>query len=523
MKHYKHPSVMRNQFSTVPTVSVSRSIFRRDHGHKTTFNAGLLVPIFCEEILPGDSMKVNASLLARLATPIYPVMDNVYLDTFFFFVPNRLVWDNWEKFNGAQDNPGDSIDFLVPQVTCPSGGYTALSIYDYLAIPVGIDNIDVNALPLRAYNLVWNTWFRDENLQNSVTVDKDDGPDADTQYTLLRRGKRHDYFTSSLPSPQKGDAVTIPLGTTAPIIGDGNAIKVVGGSSGNSSALEKSSVDAGIRLETTTGWAGFENLFIDDNASGLVADLSTATAATINQLRLAFQTQRLLERDARSGTRYVEMLKAQFGVTSPDFRLQRPEYLGGGSQPLDFSPVANTTNTDSGDLSAFAVSAGAHHGFAKSFVEHGYVIGVVSARADLTYQTGLHRMWSRRTRYDFAYPVLAHIGEQSVLNKEIYAQGTAADENVFGYQERYAEYRYSISKVTGLFRSDHPQSLDAWHLSQDFASLPPLAASFIEDNPPIDRVIRVSTEPHFIMDTYFNVRHARPLPVRGIPGMIDHF
>ncbi|AXL14455.1 major capsid protein [Microviridae sp.] len=530
MKNKKHPSVMKHNFSQAPNVSVQRSVFERNHGHKTTFDSGLLVPIFVDEILPGDSVKLGASFLARLATPIYPVMDNMMLDSHFFFVPARLLWENWERFNGAQDNPTDSTDFLIPELPAPAGGFTAFSIADYFGLPTTVENINVNALPFRAYNMIYNEWYRDQNLQDSIPFPIDDGPDDPADYEIKRRGKRHDYFTSCLPWPQKGASVEIPIGELAPIQGLGVVDQTFSGT--NLSVYEADGTNPSYaKYKNVNPSTASQQLAIEEDPAnpgfpGIFADLSSATAATINQLRLAFQTQRLLERDARSGTRYVEFLKAHFGVTSPDFRLQRPEYLGGGSQPLNFNPIAvtaDTTDSSAGDLSAYAISAGSRHGFSKSFVEHGYIIGLISARADLTYQTGIHRMWSRRTRLDFAFPVLGHLGEQSVLNKEIYAQGTADDENVFGFNERYAEYRYSLSKITGLFRSSHPQSLDAWHLSQDFDSLPALSDAFIQDDPPVDRVIRVQTEPHFIMDSHFHIRHARPLPVNSVPGMIDHF
>jgi hypothetical protein len=514
MSKSSRQSVMKHQFSEVPKAEIQRSSFDRSHGFKTTFDAGNLIPCLVDEVLPGDTFNVNMTGFARLATPIHPIMDNMFLDTHFFAVPVRLLWDNWEKFNGARANPDDSVDYTVPTLT---GTHTEGSLGDYFGIPTDV-NLTTSAMWHRAYNLIWNEWFRDENLQDSITNPVNDGPDTLSDFPVQRRGKRHDYFTSCLPWPQKGDSVDLPLGTTAPIAFDGNL--------GNSNPLgvvaSDTSSDVKIAVDQTYAYA-----LGTSPSNMLYADLSDATAATINQLRLAFQTQKLLERDARGGTRYIEVIKAHFGVTSPDARLQRPEYLGGGSTPINITPVAQTSSTDAttpqANLSAMGTALTQNHGFTKSFTEHSVIIGLISARADLTYQQGLNRMFSRSTRYDFFWPALSHIGEQAVLNKEIYADGTAADDNVFGYQERYAEYRYKPSTITGKFRSNYAQTLDSWHLSQDFASLPTLGSDFIEDNPPIDRVIAVSSEPHFIFDAYFNMKCARPMPVNSVPGMIDHF
>jgi hypothetical protein len=519
----KMKTVMEHQFSEVPKAIIERSSFDRSHGVKTTFDAGYLVPILVEETLPGDTFNVNMTAFARMATPIFPIMDNVYMDTHFFAVPIRLIWDNWKKFNGEQVDPGDSIDYTVPTMTAPGAGYSNESLHDYFGIPTSVGNLEHNSLWHRAYNLIYNEWFRDQNLQDSVTVDKGDGPDTYTNYELLKRGKRHDYFTSCLPWPQKGDAVDLPLGTSAPIFSgadtsDSFADRVIG----------INDVD-GTRTTVTWDASGYTsiNAVGDTTGNSIYADLSSATAATVNQLREAFQIQKLLERDARGGTRYTEIVKAHFGVTSPDARLQRPEYLGGGSTPVNVTPIEQTSSTDAtspqGNLAAMATASLTNHGFTKSFTEHCVILGLVSVRADLTYQQGLNRMFSRQTRYDFYWPALSHIGEQAVLNKEIYAQGTSADDNVFGYQERYAEYRYKPSMITGKFRSNDAQSLDAWHLSQEFSSLPGLNSTFIEENPPLDRVIAVPSEPHFIFDSYISMKCARPMPVYSVPGNIDHF
>lgn len=550
------PSVMTHSFSRAPQADIPRSQFNRSHGYKTTFDAGYLVPVFLDEALPGDTFNCRMTAFARLATPIVPIMDNMFLDSFFFAVPVRLVWDNWQKFNGEQDNPEDSTDYLVPTMESPATvGYANGSLSDYFGIPTGVPGLSHSSLWHRAYNLIWNQWFRDQNLQDSVVVDKDDGPDDPANYVLLRRGKRHDYFTSCLPWPFKGPNVELPLLGTAPVYGQAQAQGAFkshifqGVSLTNPNPVVYGSLQ---KAATTTGSinaGGFGTDTWDANAARGIslgtkdqytalsgagtyappyADLSGVTAATINELRQAFQIQKLYERDARGGTRYTEIILSHFHVRSDDARLQRPEYLGGGSTPVNINPVAQTSATTEAsplaNLAAFGTVSAHGHGFTKSFTEHCLIIGMVNVRADLTYQQGLNRMFSRQTRWDFYWPALSHIGEQAVLNKEIYADGTAADENVFGYQERYAEYRYKPSLITGQFRSNFAQSLDVWHLSQDFETLPQLNEEFIVDNPPLDRVLATADMyPHFLFDSFFSLKCARPMPVYSVPGLIDHF
>lgn len=546
----KMKSVMTHSFSQVPSAEIPRSSFNRSHGFKTTFDAGYLVPVLVDEALPGDTFNVRMSTFARLATPIVPIMDNMFCESFFFAVPIRLIWSNWQKFNGEQENPDDPTDYLTPQIPAPaSTGWTVGSLSDYFGIPTGVTGFSVNSFWHRAYNLIYNEWFRDQNMQDSVVVDKDDGPDTASDYVLLRRGKRHDYFTSCLPFPQKGPSVDIPLGSEAPIRSfqyDGNQtdilyVKTPGTvpqfgylQSETNNAVDYNSPGApgeaqGLRWQQKGDHTG------SVRAGYSYADLSNATAATINALRQAFQIQRLYERDARGGTRYTEIIRAHFGVVSPDARLQRPEYLGGGSSQISFTPIAQTaptgtmdvpTSTPQGNLAAMAVMNSNGQGFTKSFTEHCVILGLVAVRADLNYQQGLNRMFSRRSRFEFYWPALSHIGEQAVLNQEIYLQGTgheSTDADVFGYQERFAEYRYKPSVITGLFRSTASGTLDIWHLAQKFTSLPTLSDAFIQDNPPVDRIIATPSEPHFLFDAYFSMQTARPMPTYSVPGLIDHF
>ena len=574
--------VRGHRFSDAPAMYMKRTKFDRSHVYKTTFDSGKLIPVFVDEVLPGDTTRMSVNYFARLATPIKPIMDNIYLDWFFFFVPNRLVWEHWQNFCFEQEDPDDSTDYVIPTVTAAGNSDNAYigSLWDYFGLPVNTSgNLSgISALPFRAVYLIWNEWFRDENLQKSVKIQKGDANEVlDTSRSTDQpswvfssgtsvfpglacppRGKRHDYFTSALPWTQKGPGVSIGLAGTASIVDPSPttgyllhstsdqlaAVSAYGGSSSSSGGRRKASGQKTITFNrggdndwsNIGGFAGntSDNITMSAQpASGFLAndsyvDLDTSSIFTINSLRTAFQMQKFYERLARGGSRYTEVLRSFFGVVSPDARLQRPEFLGSFTKMVNVNPIAQTSATDStspqGNLSAYGVTAAKFHGFTKSFVEHGYIIGFVCARADLTYQQGINKMWLRSTVYDFYWPTFAHLGEQAIELREIYAQGSEADTTVFGYQERYAEYRYKPSQITGKFRSSVVNgSLDKWHLSQFFKNAPTLNEEFIIENPPIERIIAVPSEPEFLLDIGFRYTTVRPMPMFGTPGLVDHF
>lgn len=549
--------VRGHRFSDAPAMYMRRTKFDRSHVYKTTFNAGRLIPVFVDEVLPGDTTRMSVNYFARLATPIKPIMDNIYLDWFFFFVPNRLVWEHWQNFCFEQEDPDDRInDYVIPTVTATgnSDNIYVGSLWDYFGLPVNTPgNIsDISALPFRGVYLIWNEWFRDENLQKSVKIQKGDvnevlnsdraaeqpswvftsGTSIVPGLACPPRGKRHDYFTSALPWTQKGPGVNISLTGNAPVFGDGQRLGLAPDNADSAVGYINMSHNVGAVLRTEDGseWNSSQTAFVtsDGSKSGLLADLSDVSAITINGLRTAFQMQKFYERLARGGSRYTEVLRSFFGVVSPDARLQRPEFLGSFTKMVNVNPIAQTSATDTtspqGNLSAYGVTASKFHGFTKSFVEHGYIIGFVCARADLTYQQGINKMWLRSTVYDFYWPTFAHLGEQAIELRELYAQGTDADTTVFGYQERYAEYRYKPSQITGKFRSSVTGgNLDVWHLSQFFGNAPTLNEEFITENPPIKRIIAVQDEPEFLLDIGFRYTTVRPMPMFGTPGLVDHF
>lgn len=521
-------------FAQNPQVGVSRSRFQRNSDIKTTFDTGDLIPIYLDEVLPGDTHQVDVACVMRMATPIFPVMDNAFCDFYFFYVPNRLLWEHWKEFMGENRETAwtPKTEYSVPQVTAPKGGWEEGTLADYLGLPTKVEGISVSALPGRAYGLIYNEWFRNQNITqptlvettDATTAGKNDGSATnDSAITLakpLKAAKVFDYYTGALPEPQKGEPITIPIGDTANIYAyetNGNKFE------GSQDLTEFHIYNEDKKTEGLTAYPG--NVVL--GMLTLKTDLSSVTAATINQLRQAFQIQKLLEKDARGGTRYREVLREHFGVISPDSRMQIPEYLGGYRLPINVSQVIQTSSTDStspqGNTAALSVTTMNKPMFTKSFTEHGFIMGLAVVRTDQTYQQGIERMWSRKGRYDYYWPVLANIGEQAILNKEIYAQGNAKDEEAFGYQEAWADYRYKPSKVTGLFRSNAAQSLDAWHYAQDYDALPTLSTAWMEQNDnEMKRTLAEQNQPDFIADFYFMNKTTRCMPVYSIPGLIDH-
>lgn len=528
-----------NRFAENPQVGVSRSRFQRNSDNKTTFNTGDLIPVYLDEVLPGDTHQIDVACVMRMATPIFPVMDNAFCDFYFFFVPNRLLWEHWKEFMGENKETAwtPKTEYSVPQVTAPAGGWAEGTLADYLGLPTKVAGISVSALPGRAYGLIYNEWFRNQNVTqptlvevtDATTTGKNDGSATnDSAITLakpLKAAKVFDYYTGALPEPQKGEPITIPLANSAAPVKLYTDTGLTTEKSGWVYTQTSGSADIGMAAQSANEPALLG--YPPSKEAYMGADLGGVTAATINQLRQAFQIQKLLEKDARGGTRYREVLREHFGVISPDARMQIPEYLGGYRLPINISQVIQTSSTDStspqGNTAALSVTTMNKSMFTKSFTEHGFIMGLAVVRTDQTYQQGIERMWSRKGRYDYYWPVLANIGEQAILNKEIYAQGNAADEEAFGYQEAWADYRYKPSKVTGLFRSNAAQSLDSWHYAQDYDALPTLSTAWMEQSDAeMKRTLAVQSQPDFIADFYFMNKTTRCMPVYSIPGLIDH-
>lgn len=554
-----------SRFATNPVrLDMSRSKFPRNFSHKTTFNAGQVIPFYVDEVLPGDTFQVRTSKVVRMQTLLTPVMDNVYLDTYYFFVPNRLVWEHWKQFMGENTESAwiPQVEYEVPQLTAPANGWEVGTLADYMGVPTGVKGLSVSALPFRAYALIMNEWFRSENLTDPLNIPVDDatvqGVNTGNYVSDVAKGgkpfvanKFRDYFTSCLPSPQKGPDVTIntaqlgnapvvPMNKPVPkdLLNYPYNVYIPNGNSDFEAGYHAGSVHrnafGGAYWLADTGNANLDPT-IDNGVVGYPANLwaqfdNTVSVATINQLRTAFQIQKFYERSARGGSRYIETLKAHFGVTSPDARLQRPEYLGGNRIPVSINQVIQNSGTVSGstplgDTGAMSLTTDVHSDFTKSFVEHGFVIGVMVARYDHTYQQGIERFWSRKSMFDYYWPEFANIGEQAVLNKEIYAQGNAQDDEVFGYQEAWADYRYKPSRVSGEMRSSYAQSLDVWHLADDYSKMPALSDAWIHEDPAtINRVLAVSDNlaNQFFCDIYVQNYSTRNMPLYSIPGLIDH-
>uniref|UniRef100_A0AAU8B5X9 Major capsid protein n=1 Tax=Dulem virus 165 TaxID=3145642 RepID=A0AAU8B5X9_9VIRU len=589
---------MNHLFSEIPKAQIPRSSFDRSSSYRTTFRAGYLIPVYLDEVLPGDTFNMTHNFLCRLTSPLsVPLMDTLYLDMFYFFVPTRLVWENWERMHGAQDYPGASTDYQVPlaallsltggtsaakDLADPDAGSGLYPLVNHMGVATATGDTSltsdpISVLPLRCYWLIWNEWFRDQNLQSAVKIDTSDGPQIGTWfdsstafYSTLTNptppggsikqnllnfpapsAKLHDYFTSALPFPQKGPGVEISLSGNAPVLGNGLTLGLTAGSAYGNFGLTNLEDNGANTLRafantygekagiaSTTVSQGLQSVGVglttDKTKSGVIADMSSVTAVTINSLRQAFQLQKLYERDARGGTRYKEILLAHYGVVSPDARLQRPEYLGGFSEPITVNTVAQTAegeNAPLGNLGAFATARVSRHGFTKSFTEFGYILGIARVRSVPSYQQGVGRLWFRKTRTDFYYPVFAHLGEQPIYLKEIYnIDDEPVANSVFGYQERYAELRYKPSRITGAFNSLHSQSLDLYHLGQLFSSKPGLNSEFIQDRPPIERAVAVGSSTdqsanadQFLFDAYYQLKCVREMPLYGTPELVDHF
>lgn len=547
------PSTRSHRFDEVPAPRVQRSSFDLSHKRKTTFNAGYLIPLTIMEVLPGDTFSVQAQFFGRMQTLDFPTLDNMYFDTFWFFCNNRILWDNWPKFLGAQESPGASIDYVVPYLSGTDPTYFQFDVHsigDYFGLPIGQNlgptagpggiDVNINALPFRMYNKIFQEWFRAQELQGEYPINKDDGPDSPGNYVLLKRGKRHDYITSCLIAPQRGEAVALPIGDSAPVIGDGFAMGMLGTTDYYTNFNNNTGFNGVMGVTTVGGSVGGTlagsapggderiGLNTDPTKTHVFADLSEAVSATINDMREAIAIQQMLERDARFGTRYVERIFAQFGVVVPDYTAQRPEYLGGSIDRVGVmsvpqttaSPAAPTMSDAKGALAAYA-QIQASSGFNRSFVEHGYIMCLGSLRADLSYQQRIDKMWSRETRYDFYDPMMAHLGEQPVYDREVWYAAATTGNGIFGYQERWAEMRMRMDDITGKFRSAAAGTLDSWHLALNFSAQPDLNDTFIQDSPPVDRILAIdtATQPNVLMDMAFKVRAARPIPVYSVPGL----
>lgn len=542
-------------------LDISRSRFNRDSSVKMSFNVGELIPFYVDEVLPGDTMEVTTSKVVRMQTLLTPVMDNMFLDTYYFFVPNRLVWDHWKEFQGENTESAwiPQTQYTVPQITAPTGGWSFGTIADYMGIPIGVENLSVNALPFRAYALICDYWFRSQNLQDPFAIPKNESTVVgsngnDYKLDVAKGGKPwiarryNDYFSQALPAPQKGPSVTLPgfAGGAYPVVGNGKSLGLTDGTNNcglfypgqnqvSGLGAWTGAYNVGVGSDVANGGTHVANGkavgVVTSGESGMVVNVGGTSVITINELRTAFQLQKYYEQLARSGSRYAEILRSQFGVTSPDSRLQNPEYLGGTHIPINVNQVVQNSgtgkfsNTPQGTTVAYSLTVDNHFDFSKSFVEHGFVIGVCVARYDHTYQQGIERFWSRKKVTDYYIPVFANLGEQGICNKEIYAQGTASDDEIFGYVPRWNEYRYKPSRVCGEMRSSAPGSLDCWHLADDYQALPTLSGSWLmEDKSNVDRVLAVTSQVsnQLFGDFYIQNVSTRAMPLHSIPGFIDH-